>query len=545
LTQDPSVLEEYLMASSFQRLPYALDRHRSYLEIGAGGGPGMMLAQHMGAERIVGVEINPGITAASLTGFEGFGARELTRDRRIELVTAEGRSWAENCDERFDTVTITFIQTGVANGSAAFALSEANLFTVEAFRTFLSLLNEDGLFYVYRQGGNEILRLVSMLREAMADFGVTDLRPHLYSARSSSNQAVLMVGRSPFTEEEVERLDRECATLGIDILYSPSGAPGERPPNPFPERVRELRASGGMSMDALARLYDSLVHSPDYRSLEASFIESEDPATFVAGYPLDITAPTDNRPYYFFSGLSHIADFALYFQRAGVQLVAGTVMLLFWMAVVFGLLVTLLILLPLTLHRTGGVGAGIGPAVTSYFSGLGLGYMAVQISFIQRFTLFLGHPVYAISVVLLAFLIFNGLGSAASDRLFRSGVLGFGRTIVLLVLILVGYNALLPAVFHSSAITWAVPAKIFLSALLIFPLAFLMGTLFPQGIRLVDRVSDKLTPWAWGANSAASVVGSIFALIFAIHFGFTATALVAGTIYVVLCWPAARRLGRG
>jgi hypothetical protein len=214
-------------------------------------------------------------------------------------------------------------------------------------------------------------------------------------------------------------------------------------------------------------------------------------------------------------------------------------MLLLWMGLLFTLLVGALILLPMLSPalRSKGRTAGRRRAATviAYFAGLGLGYMTVQISFVQRFGLFLGHPVYAISVVLLAFLLSSGLGSLASDRLFRPGRLGFARTIGALVLVLLLYNQLLPAVFHSALIAWPVAMKIVLSVVLVFPLAFLMGLLFPQGIRVLNAAEPELIPWAWSANSAASVLGSILALTIAIHAGFKVDAVVAAATYGVLC----------
>lgn len=542
---DPKFDAAFVRSTDFERLPYALDRHGRYLEIGAGGGRGMVLAKAMGAEHVVGVEINPGIVDSSLQGFPGFGVgARMQADPGFRLVNAEGRSWARATDERFDTVTITFIQTGVANSSAAFALSEANLFTVEAFSEFISLLDENGVFYVYRHGGNEMLRMISMAREALAGLGIPDVRTHLYAARNKDNRTVLLVGRAPFTGAELEKLDGTAGELGLEILYSPSGAPGLRPPNPYLERLTELRASDAFSMGAAVELYRSLVHAPEYQSIEATYIRSEDPAAFQAASLVDISAPTDDRPYFFFTGLQDWRDFGLYFDVDGVQILGGTVILLFWMAVVFTALVALLILAPLLWRRTGTKSGARGLAVLSYFSGLGLGYIAVQISFIQRFTLFLGHPVYSISVVLLAFLLSSGLGSKCSNRLFDSGLFTFARAVVALALCLLAYNLFLPGLFHSSALAWPVAAKIGLTVALILPLAFLMGLLFPQGIRLLERGAPELVPWAWGANSAASILGSIFSLIFAIHYGFTATAVLAALLYVLLCLPAARVLRR-
>ena len=386
--------ERFVRSSDFERLPYALDRHERYLEIGAGGGRGMVLAKAMGARHVLGVEINPGIVDSSLAGFPGFGVGERMReDPNFRLVNAEGRSWARASDERFDTVTITFIQTGVANSSAAFALSEANLFTVEAFQEFLALLDDDGVFYVYRHGGNEMLRLISMAREALAGLGVSDVRAHLYAAMNPDNRTVLLVGRAPFAAEELANLDRTAGELGLTILYSPSGAPGPRPPNPFLERLAELRASGDFSMRKAVELFRKLVHAPEYRSLEATYIESPDPEAFERASLVDIRAQTDDRPYFFFTGLNHWRDYLLYFDVAGVAILGGTVILLFWMAAVFTLLVALLILAPLVLKRTGAKSGARGLAVVSYFSGLGVGYIAVKISFFQRYNLFLGHPV--------------------------------------------------------------------------------------------------------------------------------------------------------
>lgn len=543
-SQAPEHQAAYVEGLDFERLPYVLDRHRRYLEIGAGGGRGMVLAAAKGAESITGVEINPGIVESSLNRFPGYGVGPLTENPAHRLIAAEGRSWATQSDEVFDTVTITFIQTGIASGSAAFALSEANLFTVEAFTEFIGHVDDGGMFYIFRQGGNEILRLVSMAREAMGRLGVEDISRHVYVARNETNRSVMMISRSPFTDEELAKLDSSCQELGVEILYSPSGIDAGKPVNPFPAVVRELRESGELDMRAVVQAYHTYSHSGEHESLERSYITCADPEAYLDDYIVDVRAPTDDRPYYFFFGINRLRDALLYFDLQGVGILGGTVILLFWMAAAFGVLVTLLIALPLFLRRKDGAPRGTGPAVLAYFSGLGLGYMAVQISFIQRFVLFLGHPVFAISVVLLAFLLCSGLGSMASDRLFASGRATFGRVLMALVGVLVLYNWVLPAIFHSDLIGLAVGLKIVLSIVLILPLGFLMGLLFPQGIRLVDAAAPQLTPWAWGANSASSVLGSIFALVLAIHLGFQAVAVIGAATYLVLCLPSSAVLRR-
>jgi hypothetical protein len=547
-SQEAEHRASYVESTDFERLPFVLDRHRRCLEIGAGGGRGMVLAEAMGAESITGVEINPGIVSASLHGFPGYGVGPMLESGRHRYVVAEGRSWALGRPERFDSVTITFIQTGVASSSAAFALSEANLFTVEAFDGFLDLLDEDGLFYVYRHGGNECLRLISMARTSLERLGVRDIRPHLFIARNPTNRLVMLIARSPLSERETRALADACAELDVEILWTPSWTTGPadpRPPNPFPQRVRELRESGRLTMATAVAAYRECTRDPAAQSLEATYIQSPDPQAFLDDYLVDVRAPSDDRPYFFFTGLNKLSDFGLYFDLDGVGILGGTVVLLFWMGAAFAALVLALILFPLALRRGEKRRWSIGLAVVAYFSGLGLGYIAVQISFIQRFSLFLGHPAYAVSVVLLAFLVSSGLGSLSSDRLFRSKLAGFGSVVLVLAGLLVVYNELLPRVFASEAIGLSLPFKVAITFALVLPLAFLMGVLFPQGIRLVERSASEFTPWAWGVNSAASILGSISALILAIHFGFSVVALTAAAIYVVLCLPSAALLRRG
>jgi hypothetical protein len=537
----PEFVRDYVKHTDFERLPYVLDRHGRYLEIGAGGGRGMVLAQDSGAREITGVEINPGIVDAALGQYPGFGVGAILAAGPHRYLAREGRSFARACGEQFDTVTITFIQTNIAASSAAFALSEANLFTVEAFGEFLSLLSDDGLFYVYRHGGNEMLRLLAIASEALAREGIADPRPHLFVANSNT-KAALLVGKKPFTPEEIAKLEQGARDLGVEVRYSPSMRAGELPPNPFPALVAAWRASGELGMAKVVTAYNEAKRPGPYASLERTFLEAPDREQFLADYLVDVRPTHDDRPYYFFLGLNRLSEFALYFDPAGTGILGGTVVLLFWMVAAFAVLVALLVLAPLVLRRIGAGQRRHAWPVVAYFTGLGLGYIAVQISFVQRFVLFLGHPVYAISVVLLAFLLSSGIGSMSSKRLLRPGRLGVTGALLLLAALLVAYNFALPAVFHSDLIALAVPLKIALSIAFIFPLAFVMGLLFPQGIALVDRLAPELVPWAWAANTASSVLGAILALVLAIHFGFTTTALVGAGVYLVLCVPAYRRL---
>jgi hypothetical protein len=158
--------------------------------------------------------------------------------------------------------------------------------------------------------------------------------------------------------------------------------------------------------------------------------------------------------------------------------------------------------------------------------------MFIEIAFIQKFVLFLSHPLYAVAVVLFAFLLFAGMGSAVSKRLSVGG-----RFPIALVVLAIGLSAalcltLLPWLFHH-AMRLPDAARIAISVALIAPLAFFMGTPFPTGLATVEADEPWLVPWAWAINGCASVIGAVLATLLAIHLGFTAVVAAALLLYGV------------
>ncbi len=172
--------------------------------------------------------------------------------------------------------------------------------------------------------------------------------------------------------------------------------------------------------------------------------------------------------------------------------------------------------------------------------------MFLEIAFIQRFMLFLAYPVYAVSVVLTAFLVFSGIGSYVADRRLSAGAAqsaGARRLVrgaVLLIAALgVLYVLLLPPAFRAAA-GWPDAARVAFSLLLLAPLAFLMGIPFPVGLQLTSNARPSLVPWAWGLNGAASVLGATLATLTGIHVGFRAVVLFALGFYAAAALVLAR-----
>jgi hypothetical protein len=254
-----------------------------------------------------------------------------------------------------------------------------------------------------------------------------------------------------------------------------------------------------------------------------------------------IEPATDDRPYFFrffkWSALPYLV------QRLGTEWAPfvewGYVTLVATLAQAVTASV-LLILVPLVaLGRFGSLGDRK-RWILLYFAELGGAYMFLEIAFIQRFTLFLAYPVYAVAIVLTAFLVFSGLGSLAAGRWRASPARNVGSAVIGIILLTGLYVVLLPAVFSHCA-GWPDAAKACASVGLLAPLAFCMGVPFPSGLQVVSTRWNTAVPWAWGINACTSVIGATLATILAVHFGFRAVLAVAAGMYL-LSAATARRL---
>jgi len=255
---------------------------------------------------------------------------------------------------------------------------------------------------------------------------------------------------------------------------------------------------------------------------------------FYSGYPFDLSAVTDDRPFFhYYFKWGHIGEI---YRLAGgkwqILLEGGfLVPVVFFLALI---LTFFFIILPLILGKIPNPkGPAPGPFPwLLYFLALGFGFMFVEISLIQKFILFLGHPVYSVSVVIFALLVFAGLGSRLSVFIDPTTVRGL-RLVLLSVACLLFLSALyLPQVL-SSFQGKSLFFRQLLSILLIAPLGFLMGMPFPLGIRQIGARRPFLVPWAWCANGCASVLGSILPVIIALAWGFQAVFLLAGLLYAL------------
>lgn len=470
--------------SNLVALAYHLRPGARALILGPGGGKDVWIALSFPGVTVRAVEINPQVVEMVEDVFPAFTGRPYS-DPRVALTVSDGRRFAALDGEAYDVVEASAVFGRLPPAAGAFTLSEDLLHTREAFRNYWERLSPQGLLSVTRFAHEQrALRLTALARGLLDDEGVANPSDHVRVV-SDRGLANILVSRSPFTHEEDRRIAELAEALGFSLLFPAPGEPS-----------------------ALSRL----LTEPD---LDAT----------LDSLPFDVTPPTDDRPFFYYT--VRPADFlrARLPERSGFDNRGAEILRTSF--AVLALLTALAMLAPLGLLR-GLPGRGAGPAIL-FSAAVGLGYMALEIGTMKRVSLFLGHPVYAASATLFGFLLGSGAGSLWCARLAGS------RRALAAALAAAGALGLLQAFAVPGVLDGLLdlpgPARWLLASGLILPLAFALGMGFPGAMALLGRTGGELLPWAWAVNGGASVVGSLGAVLLAMNFGYTATLVVGTLLY--------------
>lgn len=511
--EPPRRIPEVRLAS----MVYALRPSGPAAIIGPGGGTDVLSALRAGVSHVTGIEINPLIVEQVMQQrFAGYSGGLYKGHPKVDIVVDEGRSYLRREPARYSSIQATLVDTWAASSSGAFTLSENNLYTVEAFGEFYAALAPGGVLSVTRWYDSrtpaEFVRLIAIARAALEERGVpaAEVPRHLLIAADGQLRANLSVSTSPFGEADLATFDATCARDGLLVLYRPGQTP---PADPL-----------------LARL------------LTAPSLDQA-----LAGLPYDASPTTDNRPFFFYH--LRLGDLGSAFHRNAVGQLNNVGVMLLVIMLGFSIVTTLLLVIaPLLVFRRRELRGGGRLRIIATFACLGLGFILVELGFMQQFVLFLGHPVYALAVVLATLLIASGLGAGLSDRLtaFFVARLGASRAPLAVPLALAAlltlYGLFLSPLF-GALIGLGLPLRIAIAAALVAAPGLLMGTFVPTAVRLATPHGPALVAWGWGVNGATSVVGSVAAVMLSMNAGFSASLFVGVVIYLVagtLLWRAPR-----
>lgn len=473
--------------------------------IGSGGGRDVLSALYFNQPSVTAVEMNQEILE-TVNGRYGEFTGHLDQQPGVTFVNDEARSYLARSDERFDIIQIPFTDTWAATAAGAFALTENSLYTVEAWQNFYEHLSDRGVLSVTRwyfvPRPMEAYRLTSLAVESLRRAGVERPRDHMILVRSAAifpdiADVTILLSREPFSAADVAEIRRVSRDLQFEVLLTPNGA-GSDP-------------------------------------LFPTIAEAADPGSLDLGFPGDISAPTDDRPFFF-----QMIRFQDLFNRSLYggfnDYLARPVLVLFSLAIAVLGLAALCIVLPLLLTTSRNALRGMIPFVV-FFGAIGLGFLLLEISQMQRLIIFLGHPTYALSVVLFSLLLFSGLGSLATERLVRPrpnpGLsLALLWPLLALMLVLVTFGVLTPAAIDRFDAE-TTPVRILTAVAILAPMGVMMGMPFPLGMKVASLRPNAPTAFFWGINGATSVCASVLAVAIAMGWGISAAFWVGCVSYAI------------
>jgi hypothetical protein len=511
-------------ATSNRRLAFGVaPAHPRVLVIGSAGGQEIIASLAFDATHVTAVELNPATVGLLRGPYRGFTGN-LAGNDKVTLVNAEGRSFLERDPSSYDLIYFVAPDSYAAMNAAqasGFVLAESYLYTVEMVRAALAHLAPGGVLamqfgeFDYAGRPNRTARYAATARAALAERGITDFADHILVATNTDyfTLSTLLVSPTPFTPAQIQAFQRDVAAIRSGVVRH---APGLDP------------AESG---DATLRV----ITTP-----------AADLGKLLAGHVYDLRAVRDDKPFFW-----HFVRFAdLLRGRApggsafdpedGRGEKALLVMLL--VAATFA---TVFLLLPLLALRADWSRLPKKGSALVYFGSLGLAFMGIEIVLIQKWSLILGYPTYALTVTLCAILFFSGLGSLATARYAEhvgTAVLWLAGALTLCT---VGHGIVLGSV---SALLLAQPfaVRIASAVLAMAPLGLCLGAFMPLGLAAVARLERQVTPgtedaagtyvaWAWAVNGFFSVIGSLLATMASMTWGFRAVLFGALAIYLAAC----------
>lgn len=487
-------------------LPYHLRPGGDVGIIGVGGGCDILAALSANSRSVTGIEINRTFIDLLQGRLRDFA--HIVDHPGVKLLHDEARSYLTREQKRFDVLQMSLIDTWAATGAGAFTLTENGLYTVEAWEVFLKRVKPGGVFSVsrwYAQGNvSETSRLVALATAALLRIGAKNPAEQLVLL-SRTRIATLLLTNRPFSSLDLSILKRVADQYGYTTLLAP--------------------------------------HNPPATALLGKIIQSRSPSQIDASVkdePYDYTPPTDDRPYFFnLVKPAHSFDLdKLNTQGTGVisgNILATTTLLVLLLIVV--LLVIALILVPLLRSGFPRMGRTAFGFSVGYFALIGAGFMLIQIGLIQRLSVYLGYPTYAVSVVLFSMILATGAGSLLSDRApvetSRYWVIGLP---LIASAVLLSLTLALQTIINQT-IGLGLFARCLISVTAVALISLPLGMFFPAGLRLVRRLSDDALPWMWGVNGAAGVLAGVLAVVVSMWLGIRANLLLAVGGYFILVLP--------
>ncbi|MDX1417403.1 MAG: hypothetical protein R3293_24575, partial [Candidatus Promineifilaceae bacterium] len=485
------------------------------LVIGAGTGLDVLISLAAGSEEVTAVEENEHIIGLMSEHF-GQSSGNIYADERVNFVNETGRVFAgKQIEDDYDLIVVALTGQHRPVQSGAYSLTEDYSTTIEAMEDLIGILDEHGLLVVTRwlqTPPSESARAFATLVSALENSG-RNPAGHLVAYRSLRTMTIL-AAENPFSAIELEQIRTLLSERGFDAVYLPDLQPEE------------------------ANLFN-ILPEPVYSDIFNQILDN--PRATFENYRFEIRPATDNHPFFFhFFKWRQTPEIVAGFGRSWQPFGGSGFFVLVALLLLVSLAAALFIIGPLLIWRQKRERWRTAIPhwqlrVFLYFAALGLAFLFVEMPMAQQFILLLGKPVIALAVVIFSVLLFSGLGSLWS----RKFSLSLGPAVLMIL------AALYPFILQKLApiiLAWPDWGRMIFAILFLAPLGFFMGLPFASGLRVVERQTTALVPWAWAINASFSVISSVVAVMIALTWGFAAVLWLGAAAYGV-AFLAFRRLG--
>ncbi|NIW78801.1 MAG: hypothetical protein GWN16_04765, partial [Calditrichae bacterium] len=470
----------------------------SALIIGPGGGRDVVVALLGNVKSIIAVEVNPDLVEI-MREYEDFNGGLYTQLPNVQVVVQEGRNYIRSVNKKFDLIMLALPITKSSRSVEGYALTENYLFTVDAVENYLDHLTPEGRLVIVAHGEAEIYRLLTLTLTAFEKRGIDapEAMKHIYTLAHGVMPSIV-VKRQPFDSLAAERRHELMHTLGYDrgnffVPFSPQ------------VRLRPLENLGIM---AEWTMFDQILFDISKGKLTVDQL--------INSTPLDLRPVTDDSPFF-------------YNFKPGLPQPFG----------LFTLLIISLIVILFIPFSTGiGKSSSDHPLLKPFFLHprlklfliifflLGVGFMLIEISLLQKLTLYIGQPIMVLSLLLASLLLGTGLGSLCSSAINTKIYRFFAAAVLLISGMVIGFQVSFMEIFSLSLNTKLI------AGILTLLLGFLLGFPFPLSIRLMKQFGvERYIHWMYGINGIASVVGSAAAMIIGILWGFSYALYLAAILY--------------
>ncbi len=506
--------EAAIMEFTPQSLPYRMLDQPEVLLLGEVSGLNIWLAKRMGASSITVVQSNPQIETLFRSELADLGGG-VFRDERVRVITQDPRHYLQQTDLRYDLIHIVAGETTATGTGGLQGLNEDYLLTREAAAVARSRLSDTGFISITRgiqSPPRDNIKLFSMFADAISHFSDDSPAEHLLVSRNYL-AANTILSNSPLSEDRLQRFREESGELQLDLEYYP-----------------------GIDSADIDQM--NVIEGPDHRNY--SYIHHAiqqilfgDAEAFYDDWAYYVRSPVDDSPYFqnFFKWDSLNLFLDTYGDDWFQRLELGYIILLITFLQLF-VVALLLIIAPLLFRLPTYIAAPKKMPALLYFFSIGIGFMFVEITFIQIFTRFLGDPIVSVSAILTSILVFSGIGSSIQDHL---GLIAEHRmriavsAIILTALLVLFFSDTILNRFIHLDTGWRFAITVFM----LMPVSFFLGWMFPSGMKVLEKQSDSLIPWAWGINGFASVTAAPLAIMLSMSIGFSNVILLGLGCYLI------------